>query len=218
MARPTHGYRTKDGKRVPGVTTIVSKFKDSGGLIHWAWQLGVDGEDYRVKRDDAGSLGTLTHELIEAHIRGQDPWATASPEEMKKAMVGLTAFQGWAQASRLEVVEQETSLVSEEHRFGGTLDALGRVNGELHLLDWKTSNRIYPEYLLQVAAYVALWEEHHPDKEKLCGVHLLRLDKEWGAFHHHAWPRVVIDKAWRGFLLCRELYELQKELKRAVGA
>src|SRR5687768_2946630 len=39
MPTPKKGYYTKRGERVPGVTTILSRFKDSGALIHWANQL-----------------------------------------------------------------------------------------------------------------------------------------------------------------------------------
>src|ERR1051326_3779732 len=39
---PTQPYRTKNGKRVPGVTTILSRFKDSGGLIWWANRLALE--------------------------------------------------------------------------------------------------------------------------------------------------------------------------------
>lgn len=36
------GYRLKDGTRVPSVTTILSRFKESGGLIHWSWSLSYE--------------------------------------------------------------------------------------------------------------------------------------------------------------------------------
>lgn len=39
MPTPRKGYYTTKGERVPGVTTILSRFKDAGGLIHWANQL-----------------------------------------------------------------------------------------------------------------------------------------------------------------------------------
>jgi hypothetical protein len=49
---PTKGkgrgkYRLADGTRVPSVTEILSRFKEGGALIHWAWRLGMEGEDYR---------------------------------------------------------------------------------------------------------------------------------------------------------------------------
>jgi len=48
MPTPRKGYYTDAGKRVPGVTTIIGRFKDSGGLIHWANTLAY--EPYRELR------------------------------------------------------------------------------------------------------------------------------------------------------------------------
>jgi hypothetical protein len=39
MPTPKKGYYTQKGERVPGVTTILGRFKDSGALIHWANQI-----------------------------------------------------------------------------------------------------------------------------------------------------------------------------------
>ena len=50
MATPKQGYWL-EGQRLPSVTTVLSRFKDSGGLIHWAWSLGKEGKDYREERD-----------------------------------------------------------------------------------------------------------------------------------------------------------------------
>jgi hypothetical protein len=40
MAHPSGGYHNKDGQRVPGTTTIIGRFKDSGGLMYWAKDQG----------------------------------------------------------------------------------------------------------------------------------------------------------------------------------
>jgi hypothetical protein len=45
---PKRGYYTTSGVRVPGTTTIIGRFKESGGLIHWANQLAY--EPYRACR------------------------------------------------------------------------------------------------------------------------------------------------------------------------
>ena len=42
-------YKTKDGIRVPGVTTILGELAKPA-LIHWAWDLGIKNIDYRVHR------------------------------------------------------------------------------------------------------------------------------------------------------------------------
>ncbi len=217
MGRPPDGYRLKDGTRVPGVTTVIGRFKDSGGLIHWAWQQGIAGVDYRARTESAATAGTYAHELIDAFIHKREPMLTCTdPELIALAEKGFGAFKTWASQSRMEIVETETPLVSEEWRFGGTLDALGRVNGELVLVDWKTSARIYADYIVQVAAYRHLWEEHHP-QDIVSGIYLLRVGKEFGDFHCHYWPTEVMDMAWRQFRLLRQAYDLDGPLKRAAG-
>lgn len=39
MPTPKTGYYTSAGVRVPGVTTVLGRFKESGALIYWSWNL-----------------------------------------------------------------------------------------------------------------------------------------------------------------------------------
>ena len=56
MATPKEGYYV-DGKRVPGVTTVLGRFKESGGLIHWSWKIAFDGlTEARSLLEDAISV------------------------------------------------------------------------------------------------------------------------------------------------------------------
>jgi hypothetical protein len=220
MARPKSGYRLADGTRVPGVTTIIGRFKESGGLIHWAWNLGMEGKDYREERDKAADAGTLAHDMIEAHILGQDPNAVEGPEDLlQKARQGYQAFRLWLEATDIEIVKTEMPLVSEEYRFGGTPDALGKLHhGDYVLLDWKSSNRIYGDYLIQLSCYARLCEENKIVDREIQRFHLLRVGKEYGDFHHHSWPREALQPAWESFTLMRRLYELDKQIKKAAGS
>lgn len=218
MGRPKAGYKNAAGKRICGTTTIIGRFKESGGLIHWAWDLGMQGINYRDVRDKAASAGTLAHDMIEAHLRSEEfaPEADADETVLVNARKGFDAFVEWSQQTKLEVVDTEMVLVSEEHQYGGTPDAIGYCAGKLALLDWKTSNRIYQDYLVQIAAYRQLWHENHPH-DRLETFHLLRFGKEYGEFSHHSFPEPLVDRAWRAFVLMREMYDLDKDLKRAVG-
>ena len=222
MARPKGGYCLADGTRVPGVTTIIGRFKESGGLIHWAWNLGMEGKNYRDARDKAADAGTLGHDMIEAFILGHDPHEViteATPEDLAlKATQAYQAFLLWFKSTDMEIVATEMVLISEKHRFGGTPDALGKIsNGEFALLDWKTSNRIYADYLIQLACYARLLEENKVVDQPIERFHLLRVGKEFGDFHHHSWPREAMKPPWRAFELMRELYDLDKRLKGIAG-
>jgi hypothetical protein len=215
--RPTK-YVLKDGARVPGVTTITGRWKDSGGLIHWAWQQGIDGIDYRKTRDSAADAGSIAHDMIEAHIHNEVYKAPpgTDPAVIVKATRALDNFRKWAEQTRLNVLATELPFVSEKHRFGGTLDALGEVMGSLALLDWKSSAGVYADYLAQVAAYVILYEENRPGRS-VEAIHLLRFDKECDTFAHHQWGGGVIENAKKFFLLGRELYDIDQRLKKAAA-
>lgn len=219
MPAPKEGYRLKDGTRVPGTTTIIGRFKDSGGLMQWAFKQGKEGKRHLYEEaEKAADIGTLAHAMVEAHIKGGDPQALLADIEQEaatKARSSFAAYTKWADQTRLVVVDQEMQLVSEKHRFGGTPDAIGMIGNELCLLDWKTSNAVYCDYLIQLAAYKQLWEENHPERPLVGGCHLLRFAKEHSDFAHHHFPD--LSEAWRQFVLFREAYEIDKQLKKRAA-
>lgn len=208
-------YKTGDGARLPSVTTIISRFKDSGGLIHWAWTEGAEGRDYRDSRNAAATAGTIAHQMVEAHLHGKDWTGVADADVLEKAKGGFDAYMTWARMTRVGVKHTEVSLISEKHKFGGTLDAIGEFDGKLVLLDWKTANSVYQDYLIQLAAYRVLWEENYPDIPITGGFHLCRFSKENGDFSHHYYPN--LDEAWEAFALMRRLYDLDKALKKRAA-
>lgn len=227
------GYYLKSGERVPSVTTILGRFKESGALIDWAARMAskyvADNVpenptreqvmrlceeakgNYRDVRDQSADAGTMAHIQVEHWIKGE-PIVFSGPEEVtKRAEKSFDAFIEWADQTQLQVTHTELALLSEKHRFGGTLDAM-LVRGKRSLGDWKTSNGVYSEYLCQIAAYGILWEENYPDQPIEGGYHLLRFDKTYGDFKHHWWSE--LETAKKSFLLMRELYENDKELKK----
>src|SRR3990167_5791438 len=211
MAHPI--YKLKNDQRVPWVTTIIGRFKEAGGLIHWAWQLGKEGKDYREVRDDAANAGTLAHQAVEAFIRGQSFVYPEESEIVQKARKAFGAFIEWAEQTQLKATHTEVSMISEKHKYGGTMDAL-LISGKRSVGDWKSSNALYPEYLVQIAAYGKLWEENHPDEPITGGYHLLRFDKTNGDYTHKWWDN--LDEAWEAFLLLRRLYDIDKNLKARI--
>lgn len=213
----TFRYTTKDGARVPSVTTVLSRFKESGGLIHWAWQLGIDGKDYRDVRDKAADAGTYAHQLCEAYLKGTPAPAEDDSREWELAHGAYDAFREWWDMTRLEAISSEVPMVSESLRFGGCLDAACHDHeGRLHLLDFKTSNRTYPDHVIQLAAYRALWEENNP-QATVARIHLIRFGKEDGSFHHHSWPQATIDMAFEAFKLMRQIYDVDKALAKVAA-
>jgi hypothetical protein len=104
-------------------------------------------------KDDAASLGTNIHAIIDKLIHGEK---VTYPEAYAPA---VEAFQKWWKESGIELVLGDTKVASLKHGYGGSLDALGRRDGQFIILDWKTSNGIWPEMALQVAAYAQAFYE-----------------------------------------------------------
>lgn len=222
-----------DGKRVPGVTTITGRYKESGGLIHWAWKEGHEGRDYRDTRDKAANAGTVTHAAIEGLTRyGLEPEFTdgaifyekdgavtetlydgGDAELIGRVRKSLGAFREWASGTKFQVIKSEIELLSQEHKFGGRMDSILCL-GKKGLGDWKTAAGVYPDNLYQLGGYKVLWDENFPD-DPLEGFHLLRFDRDYGDFHHHFWTD--LDEAKRGFLLMRQLYEIDKGVKKRAS-
>ena len=127
------------------------------------------------------------------------------------------AYLDWVDQSNLSVEASEISLVSEQYQFGGTFDAVLR-GGHLRLLDYKTSNGLYPDMLVQVAGgYSLLWAENFPNKP-LEGVDLLRISKPKApddpiSFEHRHWSAELLPIAQEQFLHFRASFELDKRLK-----
>jgi len=205
-------YRLADGTRVPSVTTILG-ILNKPALVHWAWKMGCEGLDYRKVRDEAGEIGTLAHYMILCDLIDTEPDMSEYSESIiERADVCLSKFKTWTMAHEIEPILTEKYLISEEYKFGGTLDFYGLIDDVPTLLDFKTSGGIYDDYFPQVAAYEQLLLAHeHPVED----VRILRIGRnEDEGFE----DRAIVNRAkyWEIFKHCREIYELQKQVRRAL--
>ena len=214
----THpGYYNAAGTRLPSVTTVAKLISPPEGLIHWAWDCGMKGLDYREVRDSAADAGTLAHSMIEADIKQLEQPSSEDEEQQRLALQGFNAYRSWREGSKFELHTTETVLVSERYQYGGRLDCVASVNGELCIVDWKTSKTRSPRdaWLPQIAAYRQGWNENH--RGQLIGCcHLLQLSKADAGFSHHYFPSETIDLGWRAFLACLELYDCRKAVQKVL--
>lgn len=218
MGRPTQGYRNAAGDRIPGTTTIIGRFKESGGLLHWAFKQGQSGAAHLYEqRDEAALSGNIAHDMIECDILGK-PFAPPVPVDekiLKAASNAFAQFLEWKEQTRIEIIATETPYVSELYQFGGTIDGIGKdMKGRIVLIDWKTSNSVYSDYLIQLAAYALLLEECKPEWTPQ-GFHLLRVAKESADFAHHFYGE--LEEAKLQFKLFRQAYDIDKKLSKRAA-
>jgi hypothetical protein len=143
-----------EGVWYPRVTAIC-QVKSKPGL----YKFYGEAESFEMankKKAKAASEGTIIHELIESFITKRE---ILVPEEyigIKKAFESFLKEHSFF--SHKDWIEKKVK--HPNHRYAGTLDLLGEVDGAFSLIDIKTSAKVYEDYRLQTAAYFyALNEE-----------------------------------------------------------
>lgn len=175
-------YYTKGGILIPGVTTVLGVLNKQA-LIHWSADLErkelmkcfeqkiqvPDKLFYLTMRDTAASIGTLAHFMCECWIKQRNPeFINYDTELIEKAKLSFEKFKGFWESGNYKMVKSEVQLVSEVHRYGGTIDIVA-MDGEdnLTILDIKTSKKsrekdgLYSTHKTQLAAYRYLWNENN---------------------------------------------------------
>ena len=152
-------YYNKDKIKVPSVTTVIG-ILNKDGLIQWANSIGKRGIDYKKFLNERALVGSVAHELIEAHLSDKNPALFCSNEIKSEATQILNTFKIATEGIKFCNHEFELSLSSD--RFGGTLDMLCdiEINGELNtvLVDFKTSKKPYITQFIQLGAYSGLFK------------------------------------------------------------
>lgn len=213
-ARPHTVYRTTDGKRVPGVTTVLG-ILNKPALVKWANNLGLQGIDSSAYVDETARVGTLAHEMIQEYLGGpswdREGWDAGQVDLAENAVL---SFFEWERQTghRMETRHIELPLVSEANRYGGTIDWYGEIGGKFWLVDIKTSKGLWPEHVFQVAAYWMLLQENGLPVD---GVRLLRVGRtEDEGFDDHVIDVPKLNVAYSVFASALALYRAKQDYDR----
>ena len=169
FGKPTHYYQDANGKRIPGVTTILNDGLPKPALINWAANATADyavnnwehlsdiGVADRLKvlkkaryedRDAAAKRGTEVHALAEKLMLGEE---VVVPDELRGHVESYVQFLDDYNPTP---VLTEVTVISYRHGYAGTLDMVMDTDNRRILADIKTTRSgIYGETALQLAAY-----------------------------------------------------------------
>lgn len=202
-------YKNKDGVLIPGVTTVIGVL-NKPYLVTWANKKGLEGIDTTKYVDEMASVGTCAHHMIECRLKNIEPvLSDFTANQIDLAEKCVHKFDEWRSRNDFEIIACEQELVSEEFQYGGTVDIIGKLNGEVTLIDIKTSKSIGYEYRVQVSAYYRVAIENGISIDK-CGI--LRVGrKESEGFEYQEVGNIT--KHFEIFKHCRYLYDLLKEVK-----
>jgi len=148
-------YDTPDGQKLVSITSVIShrnreKFRD--------WRAKVGNEEANKITKQATSRGTDMHTLVEHHLKNLE-----LPEVQPLSdILFKQAKPDLSNINNIHAIEQ--SLFSKELGIAGSVDCIAEYNGELAVIDFKTSKRPKPEawiedYYVQCAAYACMLYE-----------------------------------------------------------
>ena len=217
-------YKNSSNKIIPSVTTIIGTNLGWNTRILMAWQnrLWEQGKDPRKTSEEACTIGTVTHDLIEHWIMGQDNYeADEGVDDLTviEASEGLREYIKWSEETQVDYLESEIRLISEEYQFGGTADSIAMIDGETVLIDFKTSKGVYTEHIIQLGAYRQIIEETTDYKIDRCMV--IRIAKgELKDGEQRIQPHYIensaVDLGWETFKIARDLHEKNKAFGKII--
>ena len=153
-------YQINGNLSYPSVTSVISfisrkKFAD--------WRARVGEVEANRKTKHATTRGTRLHRVFEEYLMNGD---YKSLDEYQVPLVNLMFLSAKKELdTRLSnIYQQETNMYSDRLCLAGTVDLICDVDGEMSIVDFKTSEKAKPEewledYFVQLSAYWAMFSE-----------------------------------------------------------
>src|SRR3989344_1835034 len=137
-----------DGIWYPRVTKIVEIKSKPALYFYYAEAASYAAANASTKK--SAEEGTLIHNTIEKILLGENP------EIEESVRPAIAAFKDFFEKNSIQTSKDfiEKRILSREHRYAGTIDALVLLDGKFGVLDVKTSQSIYRDYNLQTSAYM----------------------------------------------------------------
>ena len=150
-------YQVPTGDWVPSITSVTG-FYNREVFVAWRKRVGIEEANRITKK--ATSRGTDFHEAAQAYLMNLEmDWDEFQP---------LTKFMFHHLKPELDKINNihaiERTLYSEYLGLAGRVDCIAEYEGELAVIDFKTSEKIKPEkwlenYFVQETFYAAAYYE-----------------------------------------------------------
>jgi len=135
-------YNLPSGKWVPSITSVTS-FYNREIFVKWRKRIGLEEANRITKK--ATARGTDFHQVCQDYLENKElNWDDYQP---------LSKFMFFHAKPYLDKINNihaiERTLYSEYLGLAGRVDAIGEYEGELAVIDFKTSEKIKPEEWLE---------------------------------------------------------------------
>jgi hypothetical protein len=151
-------YFTPDGNAYPSITTVLSILSKDAIM---AWRARVGAEEANKVSRQASTRGTAVHSLAEDYVNNVEDW---KGKHMPANVATFNTIRPILDKRLNNIWMQEVFLYSDKLKTAGQLDCIGEWDGELAIVDFKTSKRVkkredITSYFIQMCFYAAAFLE-----------------------------------------------------------
>jgi genome maintenance exonuclease 1 len=149
-------FGTEELVKMPSITSVIS-WRNRNKFKKWRAKVGEDVANNITRK--ATHRGTDAHTLIEEYLNNSETFSDVLPLSQylfKQAKPELNKIDN--------ILCQETALYSTQLGIAGSVDCIAEFDGELAVIDFKTSAKPKPrewieDYFVQCAAYACMLYE-----------------------------------------------------------
>ena len=147
-------YETPNGDKYPSVTSVTGKMSKVS-IEDWKKRVG-EAEAKKISFR-ASQRGTQIHSYCESFLLNEDHHIDLFDLEMWNSMRPFV--------DKIDNIHAlESMMYSDKLKLAGTVDCIGEYEGELSIIDFKTSSKLKKEewienYFIQATAYSIMFEE-----------------------------------------------------------
>lgn len=242
FAEKSHRYKVSDRgskpEHCPSVTTILNVLAKPA-LVEWGVKCACNyvednlrllfaGASFSVEqifkvvqdartahdrtRQEAADIGTNVHDWLSEYWKSGGRYVANLPEEGTKERNCVLAAINWFAEHEVKPLRVEEAQYSRLLKICGRPDFIGMIDGQLSVLDYKSTRQIWPEVCLQMTAYATMHEEEFGEWPRTRWA--LRLDKETGEFEDKCYKPETFESDLETFKAVFLIYDKLKHLRR----
>jgi len=146
----------------PSSSWISSYYPKGQRFVQWVAKIGF--EEAQRRMIEAGVKGSKVHLAAEDIMHGKEvPMDAHYPNKNNEGIVeeltveeygAIMSLVDWVDSlGDIEVLATETTAFNSKHRYAGTVDLICRIDGQIWIIDFKTSPNIWPSHEIQLSSY-----------------------------------------------------------------
>lgn len=170
-------YKISDTEYYPSVTTVLSYMPKNKFFDEWLKDVGHNAD---IILERASKEGTQVHNAAEALMEGKEvTWLDEYGNTKYSLQVWhmILKFAEFWKTYKPKLIKAEGLIYSKTYKYAGRYDIIAELDGEIWLLDIKTSNSLNKSYDLQLSAYIKAIKEVHDIDIQRAGIIWLKSTK-----------------------------------------